>query len=102
MDPINQQPTSTPTPQPAPVMPQMPTENKPWGPVIGIVVILILLVLAAVYVWGQKQNNEIKNAPAPVSVKVNADTVAAQEKDDFSDLEANLDSAVEGLDDLSF
>lgn len=94
MDPINQ--------QPSPVMPQMPTENKPWGPVVGIVVILILLVLAAVYVWGQKQNNEIKNAPAPVTTTTQNTDVAVQEKDDFSDLEANLDSAVDGLDDLSF
>lgn len=75
MDPLNQNPTSTPQPvTPVPVTPaptetpiQQPTMNAApanfavppkktsWGAVIGIIIILALLVIAALYFWGKSQ-----------------------------------------------
>ncbi len=132
MDPLTQQPTQpaapvmppvaptpvapvTPpqqpmTPPPAMMMPEMPKEGKHWGPIIGAIVILALLVVAASYVWGQKLNNDADKAPkvpeAPVT-QVQTTTpaqpaVAAEPQDDFTEVEANLNSSFEGLDDSSF
>lgn len=108
MDQTNQQPVLTPTPSPTPTPmpnPMMPAqhENKPWGPVVGIVVIILLLVIAAVYVWGQKLNNDSKVVPAtPVTQTQTTPSVTEQPKDEFSDMEANLNASVEGLDDANF
>ncbi len=91
------------------MMPEMPKENKSWGPIIGVIVIVILLVIAAVYVLGQKFNNDAKQMPAqtqPVSQQINTEesqpTVTIEENDEFTQLEANLDSSIEGLDDSNF
>jgi len=126
MDPINQQPTVStapaqpivpptpqpvapqPMPQPTPtMMPEMPKEHTPWGPIIGVIVILILLVAAAIYVWGQKLNNDEKQSPitpaAPVSQIQNTQPAAAAEPvDELTSLEVDLDASVEGLDDSNF
>lgn len=116
MEPTNINPTPVVTPPPTPIEPLVPPvtppptmaapvmqkEHKPIGPIIGVVIILILLVAAAIYVWGQKLNNDKKVEMQQPAVQETTPTVAQEEKDDFSDLEANLDSSVEGLDDLNF
>lgn len=108
----NPQPVTPPimTPPTNPTMiPEMPKENKSWGPILGVIVIVILLVIAAVYVLGQKLNNDAKKMPTesqPVSQQINIEeqqsTAAVEETDEFTQLEANLDSSIEGLDDSNF
>lgn len=76
------------------------THKRSLGPAIGTAIIVLLLVLAAIFVWGQKLNNdaeknleinnpETQNTPAPV---VN---------DDFTAVEKELES-LDDLDDLNF
>ena len=56
-----------------------------------------------VYVWGQKLNNDSKVVPAtPVTQTQTTPAVTEQPKDEFSDMEANLNASVEGLDDANF
>ncbi len=114
MDQNNQQPVQQPVTPPQPpvqpmptMMPSMSQESKHWGPIIGVIVILALLVVAAVYIWGQKLNNDAKQAPvtpAPVSQTptTSQSAAAAQPVDDFTKIEADLDASVNGLDDSNF
>ncbi|MBP9701796.1 MAG: hypothetical protein KBD47_02320 [Candidatus Pacebacteria bacterium] len=107
------QPVSPVPPQPAPIqpaptmMPSLPQEHKHWGPIIGVIVILALLVVAAVYIWGQKLNNDAEQTPvtpAPVSQTPSTSQSAAVSEpvDDFTNIEADLDASVSGLDDSNF
>lgn len=114
MEPTNTTPTQpvmppvapvTPPPTVPPVMPPTSApapEHKPIGPIIGVVIILILLVAAAIYVWGQKLNNDKKMEVQPAAVQPTEKVTAKDSTDSFSDLEAGVNSSVEGLDDLNF
>lgn len=117
MDPIQQpitpvQPTPQITPPPAPIqpaptmMPAMPPEHKSWGAIISIVIILALLIAAAIYVWGQKQNNDAKKMPAspeaPAAVQTQKQAAPAEPVDELVNMEQELDASVDGLDDSNF
>ncbi|HEY4496053.1 MAG TPA: hypothetical protein VJC04_01710 [Candidatus Paceibacterota bacterium] len=39
------------------------SENKPAGPVIGAVIIILILIVGALYFWGAKLNKEANQTP---------------------------------------
>ncbi|HEY4495758.1 MAG TPA: hypothetical protein VJC04_00135 [Candidatus Paceibacterota bacterium] len=39
------------------------SENKPAGPIIGVVIIILILVVGALYFWGAKLNKEANQTP---------------------------------------
>ena len=42
------------------------SENKPAGPVIGAVIIILILVVGALYFWGAKLNKEANQTPEDI------------------------------------
>jgi len=59
---------------------QPSVEKKSFGPIIGIIVIIIVLVIGAFYVWGGKLSNSSSEA-APLTPT-----------DSVSDIQADLNS----------
>lgn len=41
-------------------------ENKPAGPVIGVVIIILILIVGALYFWGAKLNKEASRTPEDI------------------------------------
>lgn len=41
-------------------------ENKPAGPVIGAVIIILILIVGALYFWGAKLNKEANQTPEEI------------------------------------
>ena len=39
------------------------SENKPAGPVIGVVIIILILIVGALYFWGAQLNKEANQTP---------------------------------------
>lgn len=90
-------------------------EHKSVGPIVGSLIIVILLVGAAVYIWGQKLNNEEKYGTVPPGDNPAAGTYEAGSADadkpdaDLSgtssadtSIESQLEADLEGLDDMNF
>lgn len=104
MDQTNNIPNNIPQ---QPIQP-VQKESRPMGPVLGILIIVVLLIVAAIYIWGQKLNNDANKAPEVVpatsqSLNKNATTAATiNSKDEFSDVEKNLDASLEGVDNMNF
>lgn len=42
------------------------SENRPAGPVIGAVIIILILVVGALYFWGAKLNKEANQTPEDI------------------------------------
>ncbi|MEK7088207.1 MAG: hypothetical protein AAB952_00485 [Patescibacteria group bacterium] len=42
------------------------SENRPAGPVIGVVIIILILVVGALYFWGAKLNKEANQTPEDI------------------------------------
>lgn len=42
------------------------SENRPAGPVIGAVIIILILVVGALYFWGAKLNREANQTPEDI------------------------------------
>ncbi len=73
--------------------------KKSFGPLIGVIIIIVVLLLGAFYIWGGKLSNDtdvVSDELTPVST---SDEVSAIESDltaggvseiDFSDVEAGL------------
>lgn len=94
MDPMQNQPMPA-APSPAP-------EKKAFGPLIGIVIVIVALVIGAFYFWGQKASQESSSADGAsfeIAAVSEGDDLESIEQDlsvdpsaefDFSDLEAEL------------
>jgi hypothetical protein len=68
-------------------MDPLQAEKKSFGPLIGIVVIIIVLVVGAFYIWGGKLSS---SEPAPLTTT-----------DEVSDIQADLDGGADVNVDLS-
>ena len=42
------------------------SENKPTGPIIGAVIIILVLIVGALYFWGAKLNKEDNKTPEDI------------------------------------
>jgi hypothetical protein len=81
--------------------PEVTTPNqKKVGPIVAVLVIVLVLIAAAIYLFATRDTT-------PESV--NNDTASTQEvqpvtneSDEMSDLEADLDTSVSGLDEQNF
>lgn len=79
-----------------PIQPQTPgaTPKKHIGPIIGVVVLIVLIVIAALYFWGEKISN--RNASSSTTQAQSETMLAADEakpvstSDEVTDLEAEL------------
>ena len=98
------------TPQGIPTPPQrpvMPTEHRSIGPIIGTLIIVIVLVIGALYIWGQKLNNDDKNkASEPVTTEdYSSDQTAAGINGTFeseASLETDLETSLQDIDNVNF
>lgn len=87
------EPNQTPTPE---TQPTTVTPGTSFGPIIGIIVIVIALVIGALYFWGGAvtQNSEAELAPVSSSddlASIEADLMASSSAEfDFSDIESDL------------
>jgi HAMP domain-containing protein len=101
MDPNNQ---AAPESQPAPVINQVNDGQRKVGPIIGTLVIVLILIIAALYLFASRVNQEptpsdSSSDAAAVSQTVEPITGTA---DDASSLEADLNRATQGLDNQNF
>lgn len=97
------EPLVPPVPPITPIMPPQQPEHKSFGPIVGVIIILILLVAAAIYVWGQKLNNDARTETVtPITQQQTQTAPVEPQGDEFTGLEASADASVEGLDDLNF
>jgi len=75
-------------------------DKKSYGPIFGIVIIVILIVLAGFYFWGNQLQERVSEEV--VSEEVTEDAGTAEEplspSDEIADIEADLDATL--LDDL--
>jgi len=104
-------PQFTPQPEPAPAtMPEPPTSEKSYGPLVGIIVIVIILILAGFYFWGGSLADRAEEAPLQDNTEEVSKTTEVgaplSESDEIGDLEAelngtdldNLDAELEDID----
>lgn len=82
------------TPNQAPISPIPESPKKSFGPLIGIVIIIIVLAVGAFYFWGEKLVVDNDLPPVSQSDEVNSiesDLSAQSDTNiDFGDLEAEL------------
>jgi hypothetical protein len=93
------QPTAT---NSVPSYPTPDTTNKKLGPIVAILVIVLVLIAAAIYLFATR-------GTTAEQIDSDNDTASSQEvqpvtnnSDEVSDLEADLDASVTGLDDQNF
>lgn len=108
---IQPQGEETQTPEATPVeesvsadMPAETNNKKSFGPIFGIIVIIVLLILAGFYFWGNSLRTAPQDLPTADEIATQADPalsdLATQETSDEIDaIEADLDATdLEGLD----
>lgn len=79
----------------------MPVESKKKvGPIVVILAVVLILIIGALYLFASSTN---KNA-VPTDEDIAAETVkpVTNTSDDVQDLNADLNSAIEGIDQQSF
>ena len=74
-------------------------EDKPFGPLVGIVIIVIILILGGLYFWGQRTGDGVISDQDTVVEALETQSLS----DEIVDIEADLDATdLESLDaDLS-
>ncbi len=107
MDPLAQQPQQSPAP-----VNSMPIEHKKVGPIIAILVIVLILIIGALYLFASRINqqqqvpvdNTIANNNANTPAVVEPQTVqpVVNKADDVNTLQADLNSATNGLNNQNF
>ena len=86
--------------------PMPPSQKKPIGPVIGIIIIVLILILGGLYFWGEKLNlnngyqqttEETSDAQTDqLNEQSSSDNLSAIEADLKNTDTANLDAGLEG------
>ena len=98
MDPINnQQPAPEQVPMGTPVS-QTP-EHKKVGPIVAIAAVVLILIIGALYIFASRMGSSTDTDSAPVAETVQPVTNTS---DDISDIEADLDMSIDGLDTQNF
>ena len=98
--------------QTAPVNPMMntaPSMPKKTGPMIGILVVVLILIIAALYLFASKLSNS-STSSADNSMMDATETAAVGQSvqpvtntsDDMQSLQSDLDSSTKGLDGQGF
>ena len=77
-----------------------PNDNKPIGPIIGALIIVLILIAGALYMWGQKLNVDEKSK-SPAAAPVAQATVTAPQ-DSTASIKDSLDTSVGDLDSINF
>ncbi len=65
-------------------MPVQPTAKKSYGPMLGVIIIIVVLVLGAFYIWGGKLSTTAKDDAATTSL------APVSNSDDVNSIEADL------------
>lgn len=69
--------------------------DKSYGPIIGLVIIIIIIALGSVYFLGQRDNKEADKATAEQIEKINSQSSS----DEIAEIEADLNAtSFEGID----
>ena len=107
MDPIqNQNPMNINNQPPVGMEPQPnPSEKKSFGPMIGIIIVIVALVVGAAYLWGQRASEDVVSEDDYLAADMDSsDEISDIEADliddldldlDFSDLEAEINAELE-------
>lgn len=96
--PIEQQPTMP----PASGMPtSTPPEHKKVGPIIAVAAVILVLIIAALYIFASRMNSSADDQIAPQTQQQSVQPVTST-SDDISDIEADLDMSIDGLDAQNF
>ena len=67
-------------------------EGKSFGPIIGIIIIVIILIFGGLYFWGQQLNEEVSIESLAPSADETIGTLEMQStSDEISDIESDLD-----------
>ena len=98
MDPINnQQPMPGQMPTSAPQAQN--TDHKKVGPIIAIAAVVLILIIGALYIFASRMSSPAQDTSAPVAETVQPVTNTS---DDLGDIEADLDTSINGLDTQNF
>ncbi len=106
MEQLTQQPQNSPAPANG-----MPIEHKKVGPIIAILVIVLILIIGALYLFASRINqqqvpvdNTVANNNANTPAVVEPQTVqpVVNKADDVNTLQADLNSATNGLNNQNF
>ncbi len=115
MNPQNQTPQQPVNPMPAntsPIMPAAHPEHKKVGPIIATLVIVLVLVIAALYLFASRINQQ--SAPIDAAASTNTapqQTTASQSQsvqpvtnnsDDIQSIQADLNASTNGVDSQNF
>jgi hypothetical protein len=78
-----------------------PTSEKKIGPIVGILVLVLVLVAAAIYLFGNRATSDVA-APEDTSAASTEVQPVTNNSDEVNDLETDLNASVYGLDDQNF
>lgn len=106
MDPINQNPPSAPQ-QPAPAIPEH--NGKKVGPIIATLLIVLILIIAALYVFGSRLNQQMPTDSTADTMNTDLSANASQSiqpvtsnSDDLNDIQKDLNRSTNGIDSQNF
>lgn len=98
MDPLNNQPISS---QPAPFTPETDKSNRSMGKLIGILVLILVLIIAAMYLFSSPKDEgrapRDNNMPA-----TNEQTAVPNSADDLQSLQAELEASIGDIENNNF
>lgn len=78
-------------------MPPTPKTEKKVGPIVGVLIIVLVLIVAALYFFGQKLNTE--NAPVTsTSTSETSMSANANSANDLATMQADLNSQLKDVD----
>ncbi|MEN9912631.1 MAG: hypothetical protein RLY66_39 [Candidatus Parcubacteria bacterium] len=96
MDPIiTQQPAPEQAPMSTPIN-QAP-EHKKVGPIVAIAAVVLILIIGALYIFASRMGTTDDSSASAETVQPVTNT-----SDDVSDIEADLDTSIDGLDSQNF
>ena len=83
-------------------MPPSPSTEKKVGPIVGALIIVLILIIAALYFFGSRLNNqtpvETSSQSSQEAVNMTATATQASQADDVDSLQADLDVQMKDVD----
>ena len=84
-----------------------PNDHKKVGPIISTLVIVLVLIIAALYIFASRLNQQTLPADATDDLSVNATTTAVvqpitNKSTDVKSIQSDLDDSTKGLDQQDF
>lgn len=79
-------------------IPPIPKQDRKIGPIIGVLIIVLVLIIAALYFFGQKLNTTNTEQPAALQTTNTENSASASSSTSDAALKADLDAQLKDID----